>query len=818
MTEKIEVKQLAKELKLSVDDLLKAFKLANMRINSADHEISDGQRKKITEFLQAQKNEKIPDETSAEEPKRKLTLKRKSISKLKITGVQNKSNKIVNVEVRKEEKVRLEADLAKRQVEDRTQQPELPADKKTKVHEVKPSAAPSEIKIKDKPSKATVPFEDEDQRKAKKKARAREQEKKRSQKKIDIRTINLNDDDDELDALDMLDEPVIVRPRKKTTPFKGKIRRQEFERPTEPVIHDVAIPEVITVAELAQRMSVKAVEIIKKLMELDVMATINQVIDRETAVIVVEEMGHKVKLINENAIEDAVWDDLKTDAKAVPRPPVVTIMGHVDHGKTSLLDYIRRTKVADGEAGGITQHIGAYHVETPKGMITFLDTPGHEAFTAMRARGAKVTDIVILIVAADDGVMPQTVEAIEHARAAGVPMIVAVNKIDKPTADPEKVKTELSKHNVLPEEWGGDTLFVNISAKKGDGIDALLDAVLLQAEVLELTAVKDAPAKGFVVESRLDKNRGPIASILVQQGTLRQGDMILVGMTYGRVRAILNENGRRIEEAGPSIPVEVLGLSDTPNAGDDVVVARDEKRAREVALFRQTKFRQSKFADVRNVTLENLFDHFGQDEPKVLNVILKAGVQGSVEALKESLLKLSNDEVQVKIISSGTGGITESDVHLAIASRAIMIGFNVRADHSAKHLIETTGVDVRYHSIIYEVIDQIKQALTGMLAPRFREDIIGLAQVRQVFRSPKFGAVSGCMVTEGVIKRNRPIRVLRDNVVIFEGELDSLRRFKEDASEVRKGIECGIGVKNYNDIKVGDQIEVFERVQVERTL
>jgi translation initiation factor IF-2 len=591
-----------------------------------------------------------------------------------------------------------------------------------------------------------------------------------------------------------------------------------FAKPTAPIVHEVTIPETITVADLAQKMSVKATEVIKRLMKLGTMVTINQVLDQETAAIVVEEMGHTYKLLKENALEEELAAETGEVGQAVPRAPVVTIMGHVDHGKTSLLDYIRRTRVAAGEAGGITQHIGAYHVQTPKGMITFLDTPGHAAFTAMRARGAKVTDIVILVVAADDGVMPQTIEAIQHAQAAGVPIVVAVNKIDKPNADLERVKSELAGRQVIPEDWGGDTLFAYVSAKTGKGVDNLLDQVLVQAEVLELTAVADGPAKGVIVESRLDKGRGPVATLLVQSGTLHKGDIILSGLEYGRVRAMLDETGAQVDEAGPSIPVEVLGLSGTPNAGDEVIMINDERRAREIALFRQGKFREVRLATQQKTKLENVFGQMEEGKIHTLNVVLKADVQGSAEALVGALTQLSTEEVRVKIIASGVGGINESDVNLAVASDAILIGFNVRADNAAKKLIEEEGVDLHYYSVIYEAIDDVKRALQGMLEPEYKEEIIGLAQVRQVFRSPKFGAIAGCMVLEGIVRRNNPIRVLRDNVVIFEGELESLRRFKEDVNEVRAGFECGIGVRNYNDVKEGDQVEVFERVEVKRSL
>jgi translation initiation factor IF-2 len=589
-----------------------------------------------------------------------------------------------------------------------------------------------------------------------------------------------------------------------------------FAMPTAPVVRDVLVPETITVAELAKRMSVKVAEVIKVMMGLGAMATINQVIDQETAIIVVEEMGHVARALKEDAIEHTLGDGLSQGMNRESRAPVVTIMGHVDHGKTSLLDYIRRTKVAAGEAGGITQHIGAYHVSTPKGDITFLDTPGHAAFTAMRARGAQATDIVILIVAADDGVKPQTIEAVQHAKAAKVPIIVAINKMDKPGADPERVMNELTGYEVVPEPWGGDTMFVNISAKTGQGIDGLLDAVLLQSEVLELTALTDGDAKGVVIESRLDKGRGPVATVLIQSGTLRKGDILLAGLQYGRIRALVSDSGRLVDHAGPSMPVEVLGLSAIPHAGDEAIVVPDEKKAREVALFRQGKFRDVKLARRQKTSLEGIFDNMTATEMKVLNVVLKADMQGSVEAIADALVTLSNEEVNVQVIASGVGGITESDVHLAIASNALMIGFNVRADAGAKRLAEQESVALHYYSVIYDIVDQVKGALTGMLAPQFKEEIIGIAEVRDVFRSPKIGAIAGCMVVEGSIKRNNPIRILRDHVVIYEGTLESLRRFKDDVLEVRQGFECGIGVKNYNDVKSGDLIEVFETIEIKR--
>jgi translation initiation factor IF-2 len=599
---------------------------------------------------------------------------------------------------------------------------------------------------------------------------------------------------------------------------KPSALQQGFNKPAQAVNRDVVIGETITVAELANKMAVKGSLVIKAMMRMGAMATINQVIDQETAQLVAEEMGHKVTLRRENELEEAVMDDRDTDAAQESRAPVVTIMGHVDHGKTSLLDYIRSTKIASGEAGGITQHIGAYHVETDNGMVTFLDTPGHAAFTAMRARGAQATDIVILVVAADDGVMPQTVEAIQHAKAAKVPVVVAVNKCDKPEADPDRVKNELTQYGIIPEEWGGENMFVNVSAKAGTGIDDLLNAILLQAEVLELTAIREGMASGVVIESFLDKGRGPVATVLVREGTLNKGDIVLCGFEYGRVRAMRDELGREVMEAGPSIPVEILGLSGVPAAGDEATVVRDEKKAREVALYRQGKFREVKLARQQKSKLENMFANMTEGEVSELNIVLKADVQGSVEAISDSLQKLSTDEVKVKIVGSGVGGITETDATLAAASNAILLGFNVRADASARRVIDAESLDLRYYSVIYNLIDEVKAAMSGMLAPEYKQQIIGLAAVRDVFKSPKFGAIAGCMVTEGNIKRHNPIRVLRDNVVIYEGELESLRRFKDDVNEVRNGMECGIGVKNYNDVRVGDMIEVFEIIEIKRTI
>ncbi|MDN5848541.1 MAG: translation initiation factor IF-2 [Nitrococcus sp.] len=595
--------------------------------------------------------------------------------------------------------------------------------------------------------------------------------------------------------------------------------QQVFEKPTAPVVREVVIHETISVGELAQRMSVKAADLIKEMMKQGIMATINQAIDQSTAVLLVEEMGHRPRIVKESALEDeALAATAEPQGEHVARAPVVTIMGHVDHGKTSLLDYIRRTKVAAYEAGGITQHIGAYHVQTDRGMLTFLDTPGHQAFTAMRARGAQITDVVILVVAADDGVMPQTEEAIKHARAAGVPIVVAVNKVDKVDADPERVKQELTQHGVIPEEWGGDAQFVNVSAKTGQAVDELLEAILLQAELLELTAVQDCPATGVVIESSLDKGRGPVATVLVRHGVLHSGDVLLSGTAFGRIRALLDEAGNRVQEAGPSMPVVVLGLSGLPEVGDEVVVLKDEKKAREVAEYRKAKSRDKRLQQQNAAKMDELFAQMGKQETKSVNLVIKGDVQGSVEALQQSLVSLSTEEVRIRAIASGVGAINESDVNLTLASEALLIGFNVRADSQARKLAQENEVELHYYSIIYDAIEQLRNAISGMLEPETREEIIGLAEVKDVFRSSKLGAVAGCLVVDGGVRRHNPIRVLRNNVVIYEGELESLRRFKDDVNEVRAGTECGIGVKNYNDVRVGDQIECFQRIEVKREL
>jgi translation initiation factor IF-2 len=809
-----------------------------MEFETEDQTVSDEEKMKLLDFLRDTHGGAVE---KSDEP-RKITLKRKSVSELRQPAAQGKSagrgsSKTVNVEVRKKrtymkrsEIVSDEADnlkeesakIAQHQVEQEKEAEEKRA-RRAKVTEDK-----AKEEAESQAKQETLKKAEEEKAKVKKAAAVAPAQPpadkggdkrggKRGEKKEKEKPTKYGRKELHVDASKSGRRKKKPRGGRRTAVASGPTEHG-FEKPVAPIIRDVSIPETITVGELAQKMAVKAAEVIKVLMGLGTMVTINQILDQETASIVVEEMGHNIVLIEDDAIEKGIELSEEGTGEMVSRAPAVTIMGHVDHGKTSLLDYIRKSKVASGEAGGITQHIGAYHVDTDHGPITFLDTPGHAAFTAMRARGAQATDIVVLVVAADDGVMPQTEEAIQHSKAAGVPMVVAVNKIDKEEAAPDRVKQELVAVEVVPEDWGGDTQFIHVSAETGEGIDELLTAISLQAEVLELKAVKDAPARGVVIESRLDKGRGVVATVLVQSGTLKKGDILLAGQEYGRVRTLLDENGKPIKEAGPSIPVEVLGLSGTPSAGDEVLVVADERKAREVALFRQGKFRDLKLARQQKSKLENMFSQMEEGEVNALNLVLKADVNGSVEALTDSLTNLSNDEVAVKIVSSGVGGINESDVNLAVASSAVMIGFNVRADASAKRRIEEEGIDLHYYSIIYDVIDEVKQSLSGMLAPEFKEEIVGLAEVRDVFKSPKLGAIAGCMVTEGVIKRNNPIRVLRDNVVIYEGELESLRRFKDDVQDVRSGTECGIGVKNYNDVKVGDQIEVFEQVQVARKL
>lgn len=824
----VTVTQLATVVGVPVERLLQQLGEAGLEISKADDLVSEDQKRQLLSYLKESHGEAEVPASS-----KKITLKRKSVSKIKLNSDSGgRGGKTVNVEVRKKrtyvkrDKAQEEKEIAEREAAEKAAV-ELAA--KQAAEKAASEKAAAELAAKQAAEKETTPTE----KVAKPSTETAEPVAEEKPKKHDIEAeviAQAQKEEREKQAKEAAERKA-AKPAEKKLKGKKKIKlaqrtkqaeqelkKHVFEKPTAPVIHEVLIPETITVADLAKKMSVKAAEVIKAMMGLGAMATINQVIDQETAIIVVEEMGHKAKVMKENAVEEALQQELEHAGEETTRAPVVTIMGHVDHGKTSLLDYIRRTRVAAGEAGGITQHIGAYHVDTDKGSVTFLDTPGHAAFTRMRARGAQATDIVILIVAADDGVKPQTIEAIQHAKAANVPIIVAVNKMDKPEADPDRVKTELSAHEVISEEWGGDTMFVNISAKAGDGIDALLDAVLLVAEVLELKAVADGPAKGVVIESRLDKGRGPVATVLIRSGTLHKGEIVLAGLQYGRIRGVLNDTGHMVDSAGPSIPVEILGLSGVPSAGDEVVIVGDERKAREVALFRQGKYRDVKLARSAQASLEGIFDNLSTADQQSLNIVLKADVQGSVEAISEALVKLSTDDVKVEIVASGVGGITESDVNLAVASRAVVIGFNVRADATAKRVIEQENVDLHYYSVIYDVVDQVKGALTGMLAPEFKEEIVGIAEVRDVFRSPKIGAIAGCMVVEGNVKRNNPIRVLRDNVVIYEGTLESLRRFKEDVLDVRQGTECGIGVKNYNDVKTGDLIEVYETVEVQRKL
>lgn len=850
----VTVKQLAADVGAPVDRLLRQIVEAGLKARSEEDSVTSDEKQQLLTYLRKNHGE------SEAEPK-KITLKRKTTTTLKAGRA-----KTVNVEVRKRRTYIKRAELepeAARQEEAAEQaaaapeetpaaaaeqaqpaeapkpetpvseaQPEAPAAEEKPAEEEKPAGKEKpEVAAEPEPSPIPAPEdmpipppeegEGKDRKPKKKKEKARERGDEPDDGKPKKKSAGHRGPRSR-----PVEEPLIINEEEEDTTLrkplrakkKPKEKRHAFERPTKPMVREVDIPETITVGELAQRMAVKSGDVIKKLMGMGVMATINQALDQETAVLVTEELGHKAKTVSEDAFEEEVLSEFSFEGKEkTKRAPVVSVMGHVDHGKTSLLDYIRRTKVASGESGGITQHIGAYHVETDHGMVSFLDTPGHAAFTAMRARGAQCTDIVILVVAADDGVMPQTKEAVQHARSAGVPIVVAINKMDKEEADPDRIKTELAGMEVIPEDWGGDVQFIPVSAHTGDGIDDLIEALLLQAEILELEASPDAPAKGVVVESSLERGRGSVATVLVQNGTLRQGEMVVAGGFFGKVRAMTDEAGKQVKEAGPSIPVEILGLNGTPNAGDEFFAVADEKKAKELAEFRQSREREQRLHRQQAAKLENLFENMGKDEVKTLNVVLKTDVRGSLEAITKSLKDLGNDEVQVKIVSSGVGGIAETDVSLAMATNAVIFGFNVRADTASKRLVEQEGLDLRYYSIIYNLIDDVKAALTGMLAPEFREDIVGIADVRDVFRSPKFGQVAGCMVIEGNVYRNKPIRVLRDNVVIFEGELESLRRFKDDVPEVRNGMECGIGVKGY-DVKVGDQIEVFDRVRVERKL
>jgi len=864
----VTIKQLAGVLGMGVDKLLVQLAEAGMKFSSPDQVVSSTEKVKLLGFLR-RTHGKAEKETEDTAP-RQITLKRKTVSELTVNQGAARG-KTVNVEVRQkrtyvkrsavgedhsmdaeredalkklqESQLKREAEEHARQDQERRRQEEeakLRAAEDARRSEdarqraeaeaksTAPSApAPAAEARSDKPAGAAAPRKPHEARPRPAGEETPAAAHKAKQKHGSHRMREDGEDDSgpryfgaELhlsDAGHARRGAVKKKPKRQIEATRAGGSSHGFSKPVAPMVRDVPIGETILVSDLAAKMAVKGADVVKALFKMGVMATINQVIDHDTAALVVEELGHKVvKAEEKNAESELSKVEVQGDKET--RPPVVTIMGHVDHGKTSLLDYIRRTKVAAGEAGGITQHIGAYHVQTPKGVISFLDTPGHAAFTSMRARGAKLTDIVVLVVAADDGVMPQTIEAVQHAKAAHVPLIVAVNKMDKPEAQPDRVKQGLIQQEVVAEEFGGDTQFVPVSAKTGQGVDQLLDAILLQSEVMELKAVKNGLATGVVVESSLDKGRGPVATVLVQQGTLKKGDFLVCGVEYGRVRAMFDEAGQQTESAGPSIPVQLLGLSGVPDAGDDFVVVEDERLAKQVAAERQAKRRETRLIK-QGVRLEDVMSQMGQGEgQRVLNLVVKADVQGSVEALRDSLTAIGNDQIKVNVIASGVGGITESDATLASASKAIVIGFNVRADAAARKVLEAAGIDLRYFSIIYDVIDQVRQAATGLLGTEVREEIIGVAQVRDVFRSSKFGAIAGCMVIEGVVKRNKPIRVLRDNTVIFQGELESLRRFKENVDEVRNGMECGIGVKQYNDVKPGDQIECFERIEVQRTL
>ena len=822
----VTVAQFAEVLKVPVEKLISQLDEAGLSVSGAEDTISDDAKLELLTFLRRSHGKK--DDPSAAAPKR-ITLKRKSQNELRLSGAQGRA-RTVNVEVRRkrtyikrdvlEEKARKkqeELDQKRRAEEDKR------ADEQRAIEEKRKAAAEEERLRKEQEEQARLQQEQEARRLAEQEAerKRKEEEERQRQEKIrrdrEQRAKETRYGRKELHvAKDKSGQRKKRKPKRRT--LASVDSKHGFERPTAPVIREVTIPETLTVADLANRMAVKSNEVIKIMMGMGAMVTINQMIDQDTAAIVVEEMGHTPKLLRESDVEDQLLAANTSEADEEARAPVVTIMGHVDHGKTSLLDYIRRTKVTEGEAGGITQHIGAYHVETDKGNISFLDTPGHEAFTAMRARGAQATDIVILVVAADDGVKPQTVEAIQHAKAAEVPIVVAVNKVDLANADPERAKNELSQQEVIPEDWGGENIFVHVSAKTGEGVDELLDAVLLQAEVLELKAQASGSARGLVIESSLERGRGAVATVLVQAGVLKTGDTILAGKEFGRVRAMFDAQGKEVKEAGPSIPVAVLGLSGAPNAGDEMMAVENERKAREVASYRESKGRDVKLAQQQAAKLEDVFSQMEDGTRKSVNLLIKADVQGSSEAISQSLMKLSNEEVQVKVVSSGVGGITATDVNLAATAGAIVLGFNVRADGAAREALKETGVELHYHSIIYEAIDQVKSAISGLLSPEVKERIVGLAEVKDVFSSPKFGDIAGCMVMEGTVKRGLPIRVLRDNVVIYEGELESLRRFKDDVNEVKSGTECGIGVKNYNDVKPGDQIECFERFEVARTL
>jgi translation initiation factor IF-2 len=840
----VTVAQFADVLKVPVEKLISQLDEAGIKVQGSDDTISENAKLELLTHLRRSHGQ--DEGTGSTGSPRRITLKRKSHTELRLAGVQGRS-RTVNVEVRRK-RTYIKRDVLEKQAQQEQEQ----LDRKHQEEQERIDAARSEQeRLKTEKEKLAEAVEenkrlaDEQKRQAELEARearearelrehaaAAEERARIERADQDTRERRSKEKEKRKKApetrygrqeLHVAGDKSGRRKRKSPVRRRGAVAlntesQHGFEMPTTPVVREVEIPQSIAVSELAQRMAVKGNEVVKVLFNMGAMVTINQVIDQDTAILVVEELGHTPKPVSGTSIDDALLADEIPEGEQSPRAPVVTIMGHVDHGKTSLLDYIRRTKVAAGEAGGITQHIGAYHVETDKGTVTFLDTPGHAAFTAMRARGAQATDIVILVVAADDGVMPQTVEAIQHAKAAGVPIIVAINKMDKENADPERVRSGLSQHGIISEAWGGENLFVQVSAHTGQGVEALLDAILLQAEMMSLEAAADGPAQGIVIESSLEKGRGAVATLLVQSGTLKQGDMIIAGEEYGRIRNMFDEKQNSVSSAGPSTPVLVLGLSKTPNAGDDFLVVKNERKAREVAEFRQAKTRESKLAQQQASKLEDMFSQMSAGGSKVVPVLIKSDVHGSAEALRDALNRLSTDEVSVKVISAAVGGITESDATLAAASKAVIIGFNVRADAAARAAMKESGIDVRYYSIIYEAIDDVKAALSGLLAPEIRETIVGLAEVKDVFQSPKYGNIAGCMVMEGYVKRSNPIRVLRDHVVIFEGELDSLRRFKDPVNEVRAGTECGIGVKNYNDVRVGDQIECFERVEIARTI
>lgn len=841
----VTISELAGVVGVSVDRLLSQIKEAGLPHTKADELISNDDKNTLLVFLRRSHGDR--DATSAA-PK-KITLKRKTLGTLKSASSAGRG-KTVNVEVRKKRtyvkrsaiETPVEEELSAAELEPEVEEtaadavaPDTPAveeAEKEAAAELKPETTPSAVQAQDVP-----PPESEANRSGKgaprrKKAAGKEGDESGDKKKAHLRnkakaqapkrqtkTIHVNDDfvleGDDFDGMGGRGR------RGSARKARSKLSSQHaFEKPTEFIAKEITIGETNSVADLAQKMSVKSGEIIKILFNMGVMATINQMLDQDTSTLLIEELGHKPKFVSEDAIEEQLAESLSAEvgSEEITRAPVITVMGHVDHGKTSLLDYIRKASVAAGEAGGITQHIGAYHVNTEHGMVSFLDTPGHAAFTAMRSRGAKATDVIVLVVAADDGVKPQTEEAVQHAKAAGVPLVVAINKIDKEGTDPDRVKNELSALEVIPEDWGGDTQFIEVSAITGQGVENLLEAILLQAELLELKAYTDVPGQGVVIESRLDKGRGSVASVLVQNGTLKTGDIVLAGYEYGRVRALVDELGKNVESAGPAIPVEILGLNGVPDAGDEFVVVSDEKKARDVAEFRKVRLKDSQQAKQQSSMLEGMFAGIGRDQKKILNVIIKADVRGSLEAIIGSLQKLGTDEVEVNVIASGVGGISETDAHLATTSRAMVIGFNTRADKSARDILENESLQLRYYNVIYDVIDDTKAIMGGMLEPEIREEIVGIAEVRDVFNSPKFGQIAGSMVIEGTVYRSKPIRVLRDNVVIYEGELESLRRFKDDANEVRNGMECGIGVRNYNDVKVGDKIEVYETTEVARSL